>query len=46
MERTDKIMTQEEVEQIRAEIMRLEMEQHFEGKNNSKKIKELKDKIS
>lgn len=46
MERTDKIMTQEEYSEIQAEITRLEMEQALTGKDNSKKIKELNDKLT
>lgn len=46
MERMDnKIITQEEYAEIRAEITRLEMEQSLTGKDNSHKIKELKEKI-
>lgn len=46
MERTDKIVTQEDSEKIRAEIMRLEMEQHFQGVDNSARIQELKEQLS
>ena len=46
MERTDKIITQEEYAEIQAEITALEMEQALTGKDNSEKIKQLKDKIS
>lgn len=45
MERLDKIMTQEEYAEIRAEITFLEMEQSLTGKDNSEKIKELKARI-
>ena len=46
MERTDKIITQEEYAEIRAEITRLEMEAALTGKDNSLKIEELKAKIT
>ena len=46
MERTDKILTQEEYAEIQAEITKLEMEQELMGKDNRKKIDELKKKIS
>lgn len=47
MERTDgKTITQEEYNEIQAEITRLEMLQSLTGEDNSEKIKELKDKIS
>ena len=42
MERTDKILTQEEYQKIKAEITALEFEQMLTGKNHSKKIKKLK----
>ena len=45
MERTDKILTQEEYAEIQAEITKLEMEQELTGKDNSKKIAELKQKM-
>lgn len=47
MERTDgKTITQEEYQEIQAEITRLEMMQNLTGEDNSEKIKELKDKLS
>ena len=46
MERIDKIMTQEEYAEIRAEITRLEMIQSLTGEEHSKQIAELKAKIS
>ena len=46
MERIDRILTQEEYSEIRAEITRLEMEEAVLGKDNSQKIKELEAKIS
>jgi hypothetical protein len=46
MERIDKIVTQEEYDEIQAEITRLEMEQALLGVDNSAKIKELTAKIS
>lgn len=46
MERTDKIITQEEYDEIQAEITRLEMEQSLMGIDHSEKIKELKEKLS
>ena len=45
MERKDKILTQEEYSQIRAEITQLEMEQALKGVNHSERIKELKESI-
>ena len=45
MERTDKILTQEEYAEIQAEITRLEMEQALSNVDNSEKIKQLKAKI-
>lgn len=46
MERKDgKIVTQEEYAEIQAEITKLEMEQTLLGKDNKKKIEELKEKI-
>lgn len=45
MERKDKIITQEEFATVQAEITRLEMEQNLTNKDNSLKIKELKNKI-
>lgn len=46
MERTDKIITQEEYAEIQAEITMLEMEATLTGKDNSRKIEELKSKIT
>lgn len=46
MERTDKILTQEEYAEIQAEIIRLRMEADLTGKDNSQKIEELKAKIT
>lgn len=46
MERKDKILTQEEYMQIRAEITKLEMEQKLTTKDNSRKIEKLKEKLS
>lgn len=45
MERTDKIMTQEEYNDIQAEITLLEMESEMTGKDHSERIAELKAKI-
>lgn len=45
MERTDKILTQEEYLKIKAKITELEFDQMFSGKNHSKKIQKLKAKI-
>lgn len=45
MERTDKIMTQEEYNDIQAEITLLEMEASLTGKNHDERIAELKAKI-
>lgn len=45
MERTDKILTQEEYAEIQAEITKLEMEQEIAGKDNREKIDELKKKM-
>lgn len=42
MERKNKIITQEQYAEIRAKIMRLELQQTLTGKDNSEKIKELK----
>ena len=45
MERTDKIITQEEYAEIQAEITMLKMESAFTGKDHSKRIAELKAKL-
>ena len=46
MERTDRIITQEEYTEIRAEITRLELEQALTGKDNSEKLKELNARLA
>ena len=46
MERTDRIITQEEYAEIQAEITRLELEQALTGKDNSEKLKELNDRLA
>lgn len=45
MERTDKILTQEEYLKIKAEITELEFDQMLNGKNHKKKIRKLKEMI-
>lgn len=45
MERTDKIVTQEDYAEIQAEITRLEMMQGLTGEDHSAKIAELKAKL-
>lgn len=46
MEKENKIITQEEYAEIQAEITKLEMEQGLTGKDNSKAIKKLQEKLS